>query len=113
MVQASDFTQTGQGAPFSWRSDGQAGVMDVIPGVVVKVDRSRITGVRPDAFMHGDLLAVCTVCVHFCCTATYRESEIARRSGRWDHLYCSCHDSTYDPYDIRSYRLPEKENGSA
>lgn len=112
---ASHFKNIGDGAPFRWRSEGQVG-NNIVTGIVIKVDPKSVKGKLPKGFVWDNMdgtgfVAFCSFCAHFCCVPGYTEnaSELAKeprgKSGR-DIIYCSCHDSRYDPLDIRPYTFP-------
>lgn len=118
-VRAEHFKKIGQGAPFRWRSEGQVGT-NIVTGIVLKVDAGKIRGKLPEGFVHQNedgsgFMAVCSFCAHFCCVPGYTENNSpltkvikADRMGDLGRelIYCSCHDSRYDPLDIREYTFP-------
>lgn len=119
VVRADHFKELGRGAPFRWRSEGQVGT-NIVTGIVLKVDAGKIRGKLPDGFVHENedgsgFLAVCSFCAHFCCVPGYTENnhpltkvikkDKAEDVGR-ELIYCTCHDSRYDPLDIRQYTFP-------
>lgn len=126
-VRAADFKELGRGAPFRWRSEGQE-QNNIITGIVMKIRPSEIKGRLPDGFVHENedgtgFIAVCSFCAHFCCVPGYAEnnSPLTKYQGGGgsffssgdgdgidghELIYCSCHDSRYDPFDIRQYTFP-------
>ena len=119
------FKNVGDGAPFRWRSEDQEG-SNIVTGIIIKVEPAKIKAKSPEhvaGFIHDNkdgtgFLAVCSFCAHFCCVPGWGEhsspltkadvGKPARRGiGVADHIiYCSCHDSRYDPMDIREYTFP-------
>jgi Rieske Fe-S protein len=108
-VRADHFTQVGHGAPFRWRSEGQVDT-NIITGIVIRVDPTELQGrdVTPFLATHEDktFIAFCSFCAHFCCVPGYQESKIPREKGLFDKIYCTCHDTVYDPRDLRQYTFP-------
>lgn len=105
-----DFTQDWQGAHVRWRSDGAGGV-DVLPAILLKVGPGSN---YPDAFTaefapHG-FVAFLAPSTGYCCNAGYglSPSSIARRDGH-PVIYETCHDSRWDPREVRSYPTDFRE----
>jgi Rieske Fe-S protein len=46
------------------------------------------------------VFAILNVCTHFCCIPGYKVSETAERIGAGDGIFCQCHQSIYDPFEI-------------
>lgn len=119
VIRTSHFKTIGQGAPFKWRSEGQE-QNNIITGIILKINPKDIKGKLPAGFVHdnGDgtgFLAVCSFCAHFCCVPGYAENNSPLTKpgakptdpdGSHELIYCSCHDSRYDPLDIRQYTFP-------
>ena len=95
------------GAAFRWRSAGQSG-NNVITGILLKLD--------PKAFKRGEkgerenfmipehnLIAFSTFCTHFCCVPAFHEDPAAKTMGFWDMIFCTCHNSRYNPREITEY----------
>lgn len=91
-VKLEDFDQVGKGAGILWRGS--------IPGVVIRVDDSKLNGVTAT----GGLVAFATTCTHLCCIATWRVDRPTE-----DVLFCRCHDGIFDPYNVVKDVMP---NGS-
>lgn len=106
-ILAEHLTDVGMGAPFKWRSEDQRDT-NIITGIVIKVDPASVAGQGYEPFMDPDhnLMGFCSFCAHFCCVPGYQESSIPRGKGLFDKIYCTCHDSVYDPSDIAPYRFP-------
>jgi Rieske Fe-S protein len=122
VVNIADFDAVGKGAGFNWRSQGQAG-KNIISGIVIRInpsdlDFSKAKGMESivrDSFVvqRGDttLMAFSSFCKHFCCVPGWHESELAQSQGFWDKMFCTCHFSVYDPYQIKNdfYMLQVEE----
>ena len=104
-VRAEHFSEVGMGAPFRWRSEGQQDT-NVLTGLVLRVDVAAMRGTPPGGFADSGFLGYATACTHFCCTAGYRQSKIAKERGRFDTLFCTCHDSVFDPLYIKRFDWP-------
>lgn len=112
-----------EGAPFRWRSEELLG-NDIVTGIIIKVDPEAMGGAAEEvkAFMASstdpanpeapkDLVAFCSYCAHFCCVPGYKESKIPRDKkyrgqNLFNKIYCTCHDSVYDPRNIKQYTFP-------
>lgn len=115
----------GKAVAFTWRSDGLSGA-DVLggvlmhrpPGAVVAHEGRRVPPAQairgadrallarfvvegPD----GVFVASSTFCTHFCCTPAWWEQNAAqaRAKGAEGEVFCTCHDSRYDPNEIVLY----------
>jgi Rieske Fe-S protein len=106
-VVADDFKDQppGTGAPFRWRSEDLEG-NDIVTGIIIKVDTGQMRGEDAKAFMAGDLVAFSSYCAHFCCVPGFKESKEAVAADWFDNMYCTCHNSVYDPLQIRKYKFP-------
>lgn len=106
-IRPEDFPNVGDGAPFKWRSEGLEG-NDIVTGIIIRLPRDLIKGEDASAFMAGDLIAFSSYCAHFCCVPGYKESDIPLKAGAgyFDRIYCTCHDSVYDPREIKKYKFP-------
>lgn len=106
-VRADHFTEINQGAPFRWRSEDQE-QNNIITGIIIKVGNGNVKNV-PQGFMAEDFIAFCSFCAHFCCVPGYQESNIPQKAGLFDKIYCTCHDSVYDPRELRAYTFPPNQ----
>lgn len=137
-IKPADFPDFEFGAGFIWRSEGQEGP-NVLTGAIVRypkdairfVDVGTINPAKPLTQAQFDWVkknlmvetedsvfaAVSTFCSHFCCIPGYKEAEkLARARNAWDKLYCTCHNSVYEPREPVSYVFfpdPVKEGGEA
>lgn len=98
-VRPEHFENPRDGAGVSWRSQDQTDTSFLFAHVV-RVDRTAFQGPVPDGFMVDDLVAMFAACTHFCCKNGYRESKVALAHGSFDMLFCTCHDSVFDPHRI-------------
>lgn len=114
-VTVDDFKnlQPGTGAPFRWRSEDLEG-NDIVTGIIIKVAPGSIKGKDAAAFMTStageggpkDLIAFCSYCAHFCCVPGFKESKEAEKADWFETMFCTCHRSVYDPYQIKDYTFP-------
>lgn len=116
-VLAEHFTQVGMGAPFRWRSQGQEQT-NIVTGIVMKINPDQMKGKVPEGIFDkkNGFVAFCSFCAHFCCVPGYAEnnSDLTKFGFRktdgngepHEVIYCSCHDSRYDPLDLRQYEFP-------
>lgn len=112
-IRADDFTEVGRGAPFRWRSEKLEG-NDIVTGILVKVDPGELKGEDVKPFMaksredlpEPDLVAFSSYCAHFCCVPGYQESKIPLGKDLFDMIYCTCHDSVYNPRMMKKYLFP-------
>lgn len=101
------------GAPFRWRSETLEG-NDIVTGIIIKVAEGAMRGEDAEAFMISskgptgpkDLVAFSSYCAHFCCVPGYKESKEAIAADWFDTMYCTCHNSVYDPLQIKKYKFP-------
>lgn len=97
----------GTGAAVQWRSVGETGD-DIVTALVLKLDPDAFTGKVRDQlprFMDMDhhLLGVSTYCTHLCCVPGWKEDQAASRLGFWDMIFCTCHNSRFDPRELETY----------
>lgn len=108
-VHIDDFDEVDKGAPFRWRSEGQE-QNNIITGIAIRVSKDSVRGKFPEGFIASrddkDVIAFCSFCAHFCCVPGYQESQIPLKQGLFDKIYCTCHDSVYDPRQIKEYTFP-------
>lgn len=109
-MRADDFAEVDQGAPCRWRSEGQE-QNNIITGIVIRVRKDDVKGSVPEGFIASTeddrhFIGFCSFCAHFCCVPGYQESEIPLQKGLFDKIYCTCHDSVYDPRDVKEYVFP-------
>ncbi|MBW3583276.1 MAG: Rieske 2Fe-2S domain-containing protein [Euryarchaeota archaeon] len=98
------------GAPFRWRSEGQRG-NDMVTGIILLLDRERVKAkpeleefaIMDERLGDGVLVAFNSFCTHFCCVPGYHEDTTAEKYDAWDKIFCTCHNSRYDPYEIVDY----------
>ncbi len=98
-AKAVDF-QIGKGASTIWRGN--------IPAIILKLEKgkfkNRVEGVVEDK--DGVVVAFSAKCVHLCCLPNWMKSK-----PDFDNIYCPCHDSVYDPYDIVEEEYKNEKTG--
>lgn len=102
--------QPGTGAAVRWRSEGVSG-SDVVTAIVIKLDPSKFTGDAYKEFMTTDgsnLVGYSSFCPHFCCVPGFKEDQVADKFDAWDMIFCTCHNSRYDPTDLVEYEFELK-----
>lgn len=104
----------GKAAQVRWRSEGED-ARDVIP---VQLIRSTIV---EDMAEEDDWIAASTdegfiaflnQCTHFCCVPGWKTYRDAPQFDAEDKIYCQCHQSVYDPFNIVTetyFALPRPE----
>lgn len=97
----------GSGASVRWRSE-DVPTGDMVNLLLLKLDPDGFSGPGRDSLeqfmdMEHHLIALSSICTHFCCVPGYKESESANRFNAWDLVYCTCHHSRFDPQDIQRY----------
>lgn len=106
----------GQPGTGTWRSDGVP-AEETIPILVIRStqieemaeDDEWLAEACPEGFV-----AFVNKCTHFCCVPGYKRlSESANYSGGQNKIYCNCHQSVYNPFDIveeQFVSLPRSED---
>ena len=103
----------GQGKPATgtWRSQ-DVPAEQTIPILVIKSDHLEpdeiddertaewIEAACPKDDDGGRYIAFVSKCTHFCCVPGYRSLDGAPDFGADNKIYCNCHNSVYDPFDI-------------
>lgn len=121
-IKASDFKNRdyGSGAAFRWRSAG-VGSSDVVTGILLKIRPEEFTGIKEAdlaTYMDMDhhLIGVYSTCTHFCCVPGWKEDPTADKLGFWDMIFCTCHNSRFDPRQVTKYsfdlKLEDERGGS-
>lgn len=112
-IRASDFANLpfGSGAAFRWRSHGLSG-NDVVTGILLKLDPSEFNMPESELSKYMDmdhnLIAFSSFCTHFCCVPGWKEDPTADKLGFWDMIFCTCHNSRYDPRELTEYTFDLK-----
>jgi Rieske Fe-S protein len=94
--------QAGTGKPASgrWRSEDAS---DVIPIQLIRSTRIE-EAAKDDEWLQAStsegFIAWLNKCTHFCCVPGYKQSADAGRFGNPNNVYCQCHQSTYDPFNL-------------
>lgn len=98
------FAARGFGAPLVWRGEATAVVLR-LASAALRIPRDVERVVREGFLLPlagGDvLLAYSTFCKHFCCVPGWHETSRAARFEAADKLHCTCHDSVFDPLEVR------------
>jgi Rieske Fe-S protein len=109
----------GSGAAFRWRSEGvepeskisgiivrapkeELGFMSTVPTPIADEIREGWFPEHPDD-PDDIFMACCSFCTHFCCVPDFHTAELAISSGYGDTIFCTCHLSRYDPFQIETY----------
>lgn len=113
-IKASDFANRdfGSGAAFRWRSQGLSG-NDIVTGILLKLDPSDFEGIDEDTLsqfmdMEHNLIGVYSTCTHFCCVPGFKEDPTAERFDAWDMIFCTCHNSRFNPLEVTEYQFDLK-----
>lgn len=98
----NDVGSSGVGKPANgrWRSENAE---DVIPITVIRstlIEEAAQQDEWLQASTAEGFIAYLNVCTHFCCVPGYKRTGDAARYGAEDGVYCQCHQSTYDPFNI-------------
>ena len=92
----------GKPAKVSWRSQAvEPG--DTLPVQLVRSSRVEAMAEESEwlsASTERGFLAVLAKCTHFCCVPAFKAYEDSRKFGAADQIYCQCHQSAYDPFDV-------------
>jgi Rieske Fe-S protein len=91
---------TGKPATGRWRSEDAD---DVIPIQVVRSTRIEEAAADDEwlqASTDEGFIAWLNKCTHFCCVPGYKQSADAARFGNPNGVYCQCHQSIYDPFNV-------------
>ncbi len=102
--------EPGTGAAVRWRSEGLSG-NDVVTAIILKLDPSKFKSEDYKEFMTDDgsnLIGYSSFCTHFCCVPGFKEDQTAEKLGFWDTIFCTCHNSRYDPTDLVEYEFTLK-----
>ena len=93
----------GKPALATWRSQ------DVPPSGTLPIQIIRSPRIREMAEQGNEWLSASTQegfianlnkCTHFCCVPGYKALASSARFGAADEIYCQCHQSVYDPFQI-------------
>ncbi|WP_440991156.1 ubiquinol-cytochrome c reductase iron-sulfur subunit [Haloarchaeobius baliensis] len=94
----------GKPATGSWRSEG----LEPAETMAIEVIRStRIEEAAQDNEWLSEttkegVMAHLNKCTHFCCVPAFKGQAGAANFGAADRVYCQCHQSVYDPFNIIS-----------
>jgi Rieske Fe-S protein len=90
----------GKPATARWRSEGAS---ERLPVQIVRSARIQRRAEDDDwlaASTEAGFIAFLNKCTHFCCVTGYKTTEQSARFGAEDLVYCPCHQSVYDPFEI-------------
>lgn len=92
--------KTGKGASTIW--------MDAVPAIVIKLEKGKVKNLVKGMVEEGDgvLAAFSAKCTHLCCLPNWQKSK-----PELDKIYCPCHDSVFDPYDIIEEEYKNEKTG--
>jgi Rieske Fe-S protein len=95
----------GKPARARWRSeDLPEGSSDlVLPVVVIRSPRIEERAADSEwlsASTDRGFVGILNKCTHFCCNPGYKESSVSAKFDAENGLYCGCHQSVYDPFDL-------------
>jgi Rieske Fe-S protein len=90
----------GKPATGRWRSEDAD---DTIPIQLVRSTRVE-EAAQDDEWLQAStdqgFIAWLNKCTHFCCVPGYKQTEDAARFGDPNGVYCQCHQSMYDPFNL-------------
>jgi Rieske Fe-S protein len=90
----------GKPASATWRSQGLGG-KDTIPVQIIR--SAEVENMDKNAFLDEatpkGFIANLNKCTHFCCVPAFKASGSAKFNAEND-IYCPCHQSVYDPFNI-------------
>jgi Rieske Fe-S protein len=90
----------GKPAIARWRSQD---VSEVLPVQIIRSQRIADAAQGDDwlaATTTEGFLAYLNVCTHFCCVPGYKTTGQSATFGAENLVYCPCHQSVYDPFEI-------------
>lgn len=108
----SDYTEWGNGigksglgkpAQATWRSQGVSSSEGILPIQVIrspKVEEAAKSDEWLGATTTKGFMAILNKCTHFCCVPSFKGAEGSAKFGASDQIYCQCHQSTYNPFNI-------------
>lgn len=103
----------GTAAAVRWRSEEVPG-SDIVTMLVLKLnpddyDPAMRTQLETFMDMEHHLIGVSAICTHFCCVPGYKETDLAEQFDAWELVFCTCHNSRFDPMDITAYTFMLRE----
>jgi Rieske Fe-S protein len=95
----------GKPARCRWRSENLPKEKENLVLPVVLVRSSKIESAATDdewlaASTVQGTVAIFDKCTHFCCTPGFKETEGSAKFDAENKLYCGCHQSVYDPFNL-------------
>ncbi|WP_435345568.1 ubiquinol-cytochrome c reductase iron-sulfur subunit [Haloarchaeobius sp. HRN-SO-5] len=94
----------GKPASGSWRSEGLEPA-ETMPVEVIRSERIEQMAQESEwlgATTDQGVMAHLNKCTHFCCVPAFKGQAGAAAFGAADRIYCQCHQSVYDPFNIIS-----------
>lgn len=92
----------GKGAQARWRSEDVAS-RDIIPVQVIRsplVEAAAADDEWLEASTEAGFIAHLNQCTHFCCVPGWKTFRDAPQFDAEDLIYCQCHQSRFDPFDV-------------
>ncbi|WP_135533293.1 QcrA and Rieske domain-containing protein [Halostella pelagica] len=92
----------GKPAAVTWRSQDVDNA-NTIPVTLIRSKRIEEKAQENDwlaASTDKGFMAYLNKCTHFCCVPGWKTSEQASQFNAEDDVYCPCHQSVYDPFEI-------------
>ena len=90
----------GKPATCRWRSEGADEVLPVNVIRSTQIEEAAQESEWLEASTEDGFLAYLNVCTHFCCVPGYKRTADSARYDGEDKVYCQCHQSVYDPFNI-------------
>ncbi|PSQ16094.1 cytochrome B [Halobacteriales archaeon QS_8_69_26] len=92
----------GKPAAANWRSEGEDPT-ETMPVQILRSTRIEEMAQEDDwiaASTERGFMAILNKCTHFCCVPGFKHTEQAVEFGGANRIYCQCHQSIYDPFNV-------------
>ena len=101
----NDIGQSGLGKPAeaTWRSEGVSANEGILPVQIIRstrVEEAANGNEWLSASTQEGFMAILNKCTHFCCVPSFKGMEGSTKFGAEDKIYCQCHQSVYDPFNV-------------
>jgi Rieske Fe-S protein len=101
----NDIGRSGLGKPAqaTWRSQGVSSSEGVLPIQIIRstqVEEAAGNDEWLSAATQDGFMAILNKCTHFCCVPSFKGTEDAAKFEADDLIYCQCHQSVYDPFNV-------------
>lgn len=101
----NDIGSSGLGKPASatWRSQDVSANEGILPIQIIRsaeVEQAAQNDEWLGASTEKGFMAILNKCTHFCCVPSYKGLGGAESFGAEDMIYCQCHQSIYDPFNV-------------